>query len=453
MHSQLEGYAEQEIQDARAATSAKKLSVYIPISDNGGGSGKTGWAVDMLSMVASGTLNGRTILFDELSGSHADRACNNMANRFLQPHKVNGEEVLLDVILIIDIDTRLKPRDIERVLSHIERGHQCVWGLYPKKQDDGLPCVNTWPTVEPADEFGLQEMRRAGRGFLAIRRDVFERLKEDNGGPAMRFHNHGRVEWSFFHSGVVTGGYSAILPGKDADGYPLREWITEDWMFCEDIRHYLGIPTLVDTGICLRHIGEKTYEFPAERLMRTDANIKSWRDIHGWFDYEDFYRWLVAQIPKGGKFVEVGCWMGKSIAAFAEFSKQFGNNVAMFVADTFDGKPDSNEQALILEACGGSVRSKFMANMEALGIEPYVIESKSTSASKVFQDGELDAVFIDAAHDYESVLADISAWYPKVKKDGILAGHDFNEPGVNKAVYDHGLKVEVMGRCWYLRKS
>jgi predicted O-methyltransferase YrrM len=54
-------------------------------------------------------------------------------------------------------------------------------------------------------------------------------------------------------------------------------------------------------------------------------------------------------------------------------------------------------------------------------------------------DDACDLVFIDALHDYESVMEDISLWWPKVRKGGILAGHDFNHkwPGVERAVADH----------------
>lgn len=45
-------------------------------------------------------------------------------------------------------------------------------------------------------------------------------------------------------------------------------------------------------------------------------------------------------------------------------------------------------------------------------------------------------VYIDAAHDYESVAADIAAWWPRVLDGGILAGHDYDatHPGVVQAV-------------------
>jgi hypothetical protein len=49
-----------------------------------------------------------------------------------------------------------------------------------------------------------------------------------------------------------------------------------------------------------------------------------------------------------------------------------------------------------------------------------------------------DAIFIDAAHDYESVKKDIRLWWPKIREGGILIGHDANHkwPGVERAIAD-----------------
>ena len=60
----------------------------------------------------------------------------------------------------------------------------------------------------------------------------------------------------------------------------------------------------------------------------------------------------------------------------------------------------------------------------------------SVEAAKTYADGSLDLVYIDAAHDYDNVIADITAWLPKVRKGGTLSGYDFNHPPVNKAVND-----------------
>jgi len=54
-----------------------------------------------------------------------------------------------------------------------------------------------------------------------------------------------------------------------------------------------------------------------------------------------------------------------------------------------------------------------------------LIQKMSVEASKDFKDGSLDFVFIDASHLYKHVKEDISAWVPKVRKGGIVAGHDY----------------------------
>ena len=69
----------------------------------------------------------------------------------------------------------------------------------------------------------------------------------------------------------------------------------------------------------------------------------------------------------------------------------------------------------------------------------YKVKKSSFEASKDFKDGSLDLVYIDAAHDYDSVKQDILTWLPKIKKGGFIAGHDYRyDPniGVYEAVND-----------------
>jgi len=59
----------------------------------------------------------------------------------------------------------------------------------------------------------------------------------------------------------------------------------------------------------------------------------------------------------------------------------------------------------------------------------------SLQAAGDFGNASLDFVYIDANHQYESVVSDINAWWPKVKMGGALCGHDyFTFGGVKQAV-------------------
>ena len=65
-----------------------------------------------------------------------------------------------------------------------------------------------------------------------------------------------------------------------------------------------------------------------------------------------------------------------------------------------------------------------------------IIKDYSVNASNQFDDDTLDFVFIDADHSYKGVCDDIDAWSPKVRKGGMIIGHDFHFPGVKKAVIE-----------------
>jgi hypothetical protein len=60
-------------------------------------------------------------------------------------------------------------------------------------------------------------------------------------------------------------------------------------------------------------------------------------------------------------------------------------------------------------------------------------------------DESLDCLYIDCCHEYGCVKNDLAAWYPKVKKGGIVAGHDVKNPmyGVERAVYKFTNQIGV----------
>jgi len=80
----------------------------------------------------------------------------------------------------------------------------------------------------------------------------------------------------------------------------------------------------------------------------------------------------------------------------------------------------------------------------------------SREAVKMVRKGSLDFVFIDADHSYKECLHDIKKWFPKVRKGGLVCGHDFQDrfPGVEKAVREvFGTKFETTeDSVWYVWK-
>jgi predicted O-methyltransferase YrrM len=71
----------------------------------------------------------------------------------------------------------------------------------------------------------------------------------------------------------------------------------------------------------------------------------------------------------------------------------------------------------------------------------------------------LDFVYVDGDHRYNSVLQDIELYYPKVRCGGVFGGHDFNtnELGVCKAVIgfveENDLELFGGGFDWWVIKN
>jgi hypothetical protein len=67
----------------------------------------------------------------------------------------------------------------------------------------------------------------------------------------------------------------------------------------------------------------------------------------------------------------------------------------------------------------------------------HVVRLSSDEVIDFMWDEYFDLVFIDADHYYDFVVKDVKMWISKVKRGGILCGHDYgniHHPGVEKAV-------------------
>jgi hypothetical protein len=91
-----------------------------------------------------------------------------------------------------------------------------------------------------------------------------------------------------------------------------------------------------------------------------------------------------------------------------------------------------------------------MRTLRPYGPRSKILRLPSVEAAKLFDFEELDFVYIDAAHSYQSCMNDIVSWYPKVRTGGILAGHDYQNDnfGVKRAVDEfvagHSIDLNVI---------
>jgi hypothetical protein len=174
--------------------------------------------------------------------------------------------------------------------------------------------------------------------------------------------------------------------------------------------------------------------------------------LQGWFDYADVYRHIAEKMPDGGKFVEVGVWCGKSLGYLAEYAQLLAKRLELVGYDQFDpayrlGTP---EQGLTSDEWLAQVQRSMRE--VAPWHPPQVVRGDSAASAALHADGSLDAVWIDAGHRKEDVLADVRAWRPKIKPGGILAGHDLGSghPGVKAALDELQVPYRAISRSSWI---
>lgn len=155
-----------------------------------------------------------------------------------------------------------------------------------------------------------------------------------------------------------------------------------------------------------------------------------------WFNFGRCYREAVDFLPADtpSNIVEVGCWKGRSTAFLGVEVLNSGKPVTIHAIDTFAGSAEHLKEGIVPD----NLFDIFCANLkpvtEIMGKRFKIYHMPSTRAAKRFKDHSVDFVFLDGSHAVGDVVADISAWLPKVKPGGVLAGDDWRWPSVRIAV-------------------
>ena len=162
-----------------------------------------------------------------------------------------------------------------------------------------------------------------------------------------------------------------------------------------------------------------------------------------WFDYNDIYKLMVEKFSSGSKFVEVGSWKGKSAAYIAVEIINSKKDISLDCIDTWKGSSEHVNDDYVKS---NSLYELFIKNTSSLSSVINPIRMDSVDASKKYENNSIDFIFIDASHEYEYVKKDIEAWFPKVKINGIIAGHDYKNGwvGVDKAVDEFFVDKKIL---------
>ena len=185
--------------------------------------------------------------------------------------------------------------------------------------------------------------------------------------------------------------------------------------------------------------------------------------IFGYCRYYNFYQTIVKMASKKGThFVEVGSFMGQSSAIMAFLIEKSGKEITFDCVDLFEiSEFSDHEHEGYINTFGGDMFKAFGVNLDMAGLSKYINKAhKGTSldTARLYKDMSVDVVYLDASHKYEDVKDDILAWWPKIKINGYLAGDDFDQKDVARAVmevfndYEEGGVYKNYG-TWYAKKT
>ena len=157
-------------------------------------------------------------------------------------------------LFFVDADIGWEPWHL---LVLLNRDVDVIGGLYPMKTMPIKWVVNGFEGAETGPD-GLQEVSKAGTGFLLMKKHVFEKMKSH---PAVKQYKNDIGLDPKFDQHLKTYFDTAVRQNR---------YYSEDWTFCENWRD-LGGKIWMDTRVLLRHSG--SYVFCQENQQHLMGTI------------------------------------------------------------------------------------------------------------------------------------------------------------------------------------
>lgn len=188
-------------------------------------------------------------------------------------------------------------------------------------------------------------------------------------------------------------------------------------------------------------------------------------DLQGWHSGHPVFR-AVLEVLRPAVVVEVGTWKGGSAIHMATEAKALKLNTGIICVDTWLGSPEHIRNpkrnrwmpSLKLQNGYPTIYRTFLANVIEKGCTDIIIPFPATSdnAAVVLKQSKVRAklVYIDAAHEYEPVMRDLTHyWEDILEPGGLLIGDDYGAgwAGVTQAANEFAAQrgielLEVKGK-------
>ena len=311
-----------------------------------------------------------------------------------------------------------------------------IGGVYTTRSSPPEPLVYREQGAGPDWDWKVGEVFErwgVGTGCMMIRLDVFDHLPE----PWFKTVQESDQRWTddlYFCDLVAQAGFKALVHG----GVLCHHYDFERGAIYQLPRNSYPY---------VNRVGE-----PSEPELPIAVPTRSGYDLiaNPWMTETETI-WLIERARQSRRFVEVGCWRGvttRNVAKNAPDCQVFGVDHFHGSGEHLDRgsrhfEPRLSEPEWLLREAVANL--KELTNVQLLSTES---ESAACSLASI---APFDTVFIDASHDYESVKRDIQVWMPLLPLGGMMCGHDYQYPDVQRAVRESIQRVRsVPGTTlWY----
>jgi len=309
----------------------------------------------------------------------------------------------------------IEPQDfwLDTLIDEMEANNLDILGVVaPIKDGRGLtslaidrPDGDTW---RPLCRLTMSEVFRLPETFTS--EDVGGNLLLNTGLWVCRFN----PEWAKKVHFTIN---DRIVFDRSSDRY-LAQVEPEDWYFSR-LCHELGLRIGATRKIKLDHRGDATFpnhkvwgeSFDSVYNDKSNLPVKDDfvfpTDIEGWLLAEEGRE--LANLARGKRVLEIGSYCGLSTVCMARTVDH------VVTIDTHDGRGTPTPR---------NTFNTLMANLWRHGVAEKVTAVVGTSSDWADED-KFDLVFIDGAHDFESVSTDMVNAVVMLKDDGLLVFHDY----------------------------
>lgn len=341
----------------------------------------------------------------------------------------NGRPV--DYFAMLHSDVEPPEGWLDSLIDEMESRDLDLLGVVvPIKSQQGLTSIalqnpngDSW---RPLCRLTMQEVMKLPETFTA--EDVGYELLLNTGCWVCRFDMAWATQVKFTINDEIR--FDEKLGGYVAEVEP------EDWYFSRRCRE-IGLRIGATRKVPLNHAGTQRFhntqpwghmafdsEFVEQSVIKPRIDFEL-PDIDGWLMPEEGK--ALADLARDKRVLEIGSYCGLSTVCMARTAKH------VTAVDYFDGRGTPNPKSTL---------ESFNENIRRHGVAHKV--SAHTPDDVRYSFASYDIVFIDGAHDYESVKTDIEIAMQALKPGGLIVLHDYREnPGEHDGRWDPGVTKAV----------